>query len=80
MSVPMKDKTLSVNDCEELWGLFAKYHASMRMVTVKDSSNVIVGLFVKHPLTFGQDYWREMANAWAFVEDGPLVQDLVVDK
>ena len=78
--VPMNDKTLSVNDCEELCGLFAKYHASARVVAVKDGLNGLAGLFAEHPSPFGQDNWRQMANACAFTEDDPLVQDLMVNK
>ena len=44
VSMLVKDKTLLVNDCEELCGLFAKYHASARVVVVKDGPNSMTGV------------------------------------
>ena len=51
----IKDKTLSVDDCKELCGLFTKYHMSVRVVVMKDDSNGLAGLFAEDPLPFGQD-------------------------
>ena len=41
--------------------------------------NSLAGSFVDDPVLLSRDKLEEMANAWMFVEDDPLVVDLAID-
>ena len=64
-SVPAKEKTLLVADCEELYFLFERDHTSALFVAVVvvDGTNALTGSFVEHLVSFNKDDWRKMANA-----------------
>ena len=80
-SIPEKEKKISAEDKAELCGLFRKCWGNMQE-TPKDGdvSHGLAQSFADNPVPLSRAELEEMATAWVFVEDDPLVMDQTVDE
>ena len=80
-SVPAKDKRISEEDSAELCGLFKKCWGNMQK-TPEDahSTNGLAQSFADDPVPLSRVELEEMATAWVFVEDDPVIIDSTIDE
>ena len=80
-SVPEKVKQISAEDNAELCGLFKRCWGKFQeTIEDGDGSHGLAKSFADDPVPLSRAELEEMATAWVFVEEDPLVIDQTVDE